>query len=57
MNINYLLKLAVWFKLGWPFAVAVFNAMSDGKITKNELLAAVDLAIGDDDEIILWKSK
>lgn len=57
MNINYLLKLAVWFKLGWPFAVTVFNAMSDGKITKNELLAAVDLAIGDDDEIILWKSK
>lgn len=51
---KYLQLVFVWFKLGWPFAKAAIEVIKDGKITREELYAAIDLAV-DEDGITLWE--
>ena len=43
-TIAWLGQVLLWVRLGWPFAVSVWNILRDGQLTHEEALAAVDLA-------------
>ena len=43
-TIAWLGQVLLWVRLGWPFAVSVWNILRDGQLTYEEALAAVDLA-------------
>lgn len=40
--IAWLAQVALWVKVGWPFAVGVWQILSDGRLTIEEAHMAVD---------------
>jgi len=54
---SWLLQVLIWVKLGWPIAVEIYEVLKDGKVTREEVIDAIDRLLQGKDTITVWKKK